>query len=141
MGSVISLFLRLSACKVLFQHKESDLNNIPVLESGLAYLSTGSLSSIIITSFLRISLVPLNLLGKVLSDRHRGSERKRKGERWVLCGTLLPARIFTVALGTLTQDLGVGEGSGNMEKIDQKGTVVTCRSKYSSSSLEMKSGT
>ena len=52
----------------------------------------------------------------------------------MLGGTLLPAKIFTVALG-------VGEGSEKEGKTRQKGVEVTCRSKYSSSSLEMKSGT
>lgn len=56
-------------------------------------------------------------------------------------GTLLPARIITVALGALTQNLEIGEGPGREGKTNQKRVVITCRSKYSSSSLEMKSGT
>lgn len=56
-------------------------------------------------------------------------------------GTLLSARISIIASGALKQELGFGKGSGKMGKTDQKGTAVTCRSKYSSSSLEMKSGT
>lgn len=59
----------------------------------------------------------------------------------MLDGTLLPAKIFSVALEALTQNLEVGEGSGKEGKTNQKGVGVTCRSKYSSSSLEMKSGT
>ena len=59
----------------------------------------------------------------------------------MLYGTLLPARIFTIASGALTQELGAGEESAKRGKTDQKEIGVTCRSKYSSSSLEMKSGT
>lgn len=57
----------------------------------------------------------------------------------MLGGTLLSARVFTVAC-RLSHELGVGEGSGKRRRTDQKGVEVTCRSKYSSSSLEMKSG-